>query len=365
MVVHDCQAGLGQGRYTIELVRRLSDRFAFHVFANRFDPGLPSEVRCHRVPAIRVTALTTVLSFLAAGERRVRRARCDLIHAQGLTCWSAEIVTAHICNQARLERSAPRGLRRRLFPSVIVPLERAFYRAQAKRHAIAISRVVGTELTRCYGWNRPMTVIPHGVDVDRFRPAKRAEEQQALRNRYKVSERDWVWLFVGEASKGVPALLEQLGAFPAARLLVISRSASEPMMSLARAMGVEGQVLWHGPEVEPELAYRAADLFAYPSDYDAFGMVVMEAMASGLPAIVSSHIGAAELIEDRVQGLLVDPKAKDSVRSALGWIRDHPRDAERMAGEGRRVAMASSWEACASRTAEVYDSLLGERMEGA
>ncbi|MCC6143507.1 MAG: glycosyltransferase family 4 protein, partial [Candidatus Hydrogenedentes bacterium] len=299
LVVHDCQVSYGQGRYVVELLRHLTGRYEFHVFANRFDPDLPPTTVLHPVRAWRSQSITSVLSFLLTSERQVRRSGCALIHAQGLTCWSADLITAHVCNAARYAHAPAASWRSRLFPALIIPLERAFYRARRRRHVIAISRVLAGELRQHYGWQKPLSIIPHGTDAERFRPAREAAERAQARARYGLTGAMWTWLFVGEASKGLSEVIDCLAGFPTARVLVISRSPREPFLARAAAAGRANRVLWHGLEREPEHAYRAADAFVFPSNYDAFGLVVTEAMASGLPVIVSRHIGAAELIENR------------------------------------------------------------------
>jgi UDP-glucose:(heptosyl)LPS alpha-1,3-glucosyltransferase len=360
-VVHDARIGVGQGRYVVELARALSDAYDLHVFANTFDADLPPNVECHPVAAWRRTALSTVLTFLPAAERAVRRAGCDVVHAQGLTCWNADVITAHICNQARQSHAPARGILRQIFPAVVVPLERAFYRARGKRHVIAISKIIGRELAEYYGWKRPLSVIPHGVDARRFRPAYDALEKEAERRGYGLKCRDWVWLFVGEATKGVGTVIRQLEAFPLARLLVVSRSPRAPYVELAHHLGVSERLIWHGPDGEPERAYRAADVFVYPSEYDAFGMVVTEAMASGLPVVTSREIGAAELIQEGRNGLLIDPADAEGLEAAMRFLATQPERATALGSMARQSAQANSWRSCADRTAEVYDRLLSRR----
>lgn len=359
--MHDCQSGFGQGRYVIELVRRLAARYRLSVFSNRFDPELPPGAAYHRIPALRTNALLSILSFLLASELRMRRARCDIIHAQGLTSWSADLITAHICNAARFADHSHLSIVRSLFPTIIIPLERAFYRSRRPKGAIVMSQALAGELASYYGWNRTVTIIPHGTDTALFRPCVDEEERLHVRSRYRLGPRDWVWLFLGEAAKGLEMVIRQLPHFPAARLLVVSRSNPEAFLTLASGIQAAERVVWYGPESQPELAYRAADVFVYPSGYDAFGMVVTEAMASGLPVIAGRRIGAAELIRDQSNGLLVDASDGDGVRVALRRIGSEPGFAGVLAAAGRATICGHSWDACATRTAEVYDSLARAR----
>lgn len=363
LVVHDFDPGLGQGRYCIELARRLAARHRVTIFANRF--AVPEERGWEyvRVPAVRTTALTTVFSFLAVAELRVSRRRFDVVHAQGLTCWGADVITAHVCNLARHRVAPPAGWRARLFATLVNPVEAAFFRQRRARHLIAISRQVAGEVRGCYRWTRPVSVIHHGVDTTRFRPAADVAERAACRARYGLPAEGWVWLFVGEAVKGLGAGLEQLPAFPGARLLAVTRSDPAPYLQRARALGVADRFHLGGPEDGGAFgqAYRAADVFVYPSAYDTFGMVVLEAMASGLPVVVGRDIGAAELIEDGENGFLIDPARPAQLGAVLERLAAQPDAAVQLGHRAHLLARTRSWDACAAATEEVY---LATRLRG-
>ena len=202
LVVHDFDLRVGHGRYAVELARRLAREHPVSVYANRF--GIAPEPNLHflRVNACRRTALASVFTFLVSAERAVRQHDYDIIHAQGLTCWSADVITAHICNAARYRSSPPSQWRGRVFPWLVLPLERRFYQQARARHLIAISRQVANEIALEYRWRRPTSVVYHGTDTGSFRAARSEEARHELRRYYGLEKSVWVWLFVGEAIKG-------------------------------------------------------------------------------------------------------------------------------------------------------------------
>lgn len=361
LVVHDFDPRFGQGRYAVELARRLAVQHDVHVYANRFAAPLSPNVTFQKVRAWRRTAVSTILTFLVKAEARLRRQDYDLIHAQGLTCWHADVITAHICNQARYQDGTPTGVRNRLFPALILPLERRFYQQQRARHLIAVSRKVAGEIAHHYGWRRPESVIYHGTDSSTFHPATNADERRRARARYQLEPAAWVWLFTGEAVKGLRLVIEQLAHFPEATLLVISRSQLEPYRTLATALGVGPRVRFHGVEEETAVACQAADVFVYPSSYDAFGLVVAEAMATKLPVVVGKDIGAAEWIEPGRNGLVCDPRTTATLRQQLEWLRAHPERAQSLGEVGRETVMKHSWDACAEATLAVYEQVRTEK----
>ncbi len=357
LVVHDFDPKVGHGRYCFELARRLTPRHTVTIYANRFAVDPQAGWRYVRVPAWRRVSLASVFSFLVASERLVRSGRHDVVHAQGLTCWRTDVITAHVCNMARYRIAPPASLRARFFPALVNPIEAAFYRQPGARHLIAISQRVADEIRDCYGWRRPMTVIHHGVDTALFRPPIDDAERRACRERYGLPDGVWTWLFVGEAVKGLREVIAQLRDFPEARLLAISRSDRELYEALAAELGIADRLLFRGPEPEIWHAYRAADVFVYPSTYDTFGMVVSEAMATGLPVVIGKDIGAAELIREGENGFLIRPSDRDSLRGVLERLRSDAPLAERVSGAGWATARTQSWDACALATEAVYTTV--------
>lgn len=357
-VIHDLDRNLGQGRYALELLARLHPRYEFHVFANRFAEPPPGDARPHRVAAWRRNAVTTIWSFIGPAERAVRAGRFDLVHSQGLTCWGCDLITGHMCNAAKYARLRPPRLRQRLFPRLVIPLERAFFRQRRARHLIAISAVFAREIREWYGWNRGLTVIHHGTDVARFRPPAGAEEKAACRRVFGLEAGRWNWLFMGEALKGLREAVAQLPHFPPAHLLVVSRSDLTPYREQAARLGVAGRITFFGPHDRPEEAFRAADVFVYPSGHDPFGLVVTEAMATGLPVVAGRDTGAAELIVEGRNGLLCQPEDAAGLRASLERLAASLAEAARLGDAARTTLEAHTWDHCAAATAAVYDQVL-------
>jgi len=360
-VVHDFDPGFGQGCYVVELARRFASRHDVHVLARRFAAPWEPNVTRLRIPAARRSALLTIHTFIRPAETRLRARHFDIIHAQGVTCWRANVITAHICNAARPPgESGAIPLKRRLFRALTSRLERRFYRANPQARLIGVSGVVADEIQRHYQTPARPAIIHHGVDTDHFHPPCGPVEKAMTRARYGVPEQGWLWLFAGEAVKGLATVLRQLPAFPAAHLLVISRSDLRPFRQLAVQLGVVARACFHGPETDLRPAYQAADVFVYPSSYDAFGLVVAEAMASGLPVIAGRTIGAAEWIDHGGNGLLCDAASDDSVRAQLARLATEPPLARALGEAARHTTQAHSWDACARATLAVYESALAQ-----
>lgn len=361
LAVHDFDPGFGQGRYAVELARRLARRHEVWIYANRFGVKPEPNWTYQKVPACRSTALSTVFTYLASVEKLLHSHRHDIIHAQGLTCWSADVITAHICNASRRREAPGTHFRSRLFPLLIVPWERQFYRRNQTSRVIAISRRVQREIAEHYQRTEPIDVIHHGTDTEHFRPARDPAERAQCRVHFSIATNEWAWLFIGEGAKGLRQTIEALPKFPDATLLVITRSPLAEYQAAASRLGVNDRIRWRGPENDPSLAYRAADVFVYPSEYDAFGLVVAEAMASELPVIVGSEIGAAEWIVPGQNGLLCDPHRIESLVESLRQLKADAALARKMGREARLTVCGHSWDQCAQSTEALYERVLRER----
>jgi glycosyltransferase involved in cell wall biosynthesis len=126
-----------------------------------------------------------------------------------------------------------------------------------------------------------------------------------------------------------------------ARLLLVGDGPDRKRLeSLARGPEVGFTGFLHGTELAR--AYASADLFAFPSTTDTFGNAVLEAHASGLPAVVTTRGGPAEIVRRRDSGLVTDPN-RSSFAAALAALCDEPGLRARLAGEALTTAREASW----------------------
>lgn len=365
-VVHDYNRVLGHSRYVAELAERFADAHDVHVFANRFD-RLPPSIVGHRVPALRVSALATIFSFVIPASVMVGR-RFDIVHAQGLTIFSPDIVTAHISNARWLEgrrRLDGEALswRERLFGTLVIPAERRSLR-DPRATAIAISSALRDDLAAGYGRSAETAVIPHGVDQRQFHPGVRASFRVSTRRGHAIDENTTLFLFVGDFRKGMETAIRALAAVPGAHLLGISRTSLEPYRVIATECGVGERVTLLPATKAIERYYGAADVLVLPTPYDAFGMVITEAMACGIPVITTPLAGAAELLTDGVHGLLV--QSPTDIAGFAGAMKQLSGDAgarERMGQAAAALMREHTWDRVADRTLAVYYEHVARRRE--
>lgn len=363
-VVHDYNRTLGHSRYVVELAERFAAQHEVHVFANRFE-DLPERITGHRVPALRASALLSIFSFIVPATLMVGH-DFDIVHAQGLTMRGADVITAHICNARWLEgRRLLEGgqvpWRERVFGALVIPAERwAFRGPQAT--VIAISEALRADLARLYGVRGDTVVVPHGVDARQFNPGVRARYRRAVREELGMLPGQIVFLYVGDLRKGFAPAIRALAGVAGARLVGVSRTDPQEFIALAAASGVADRVTVRPATNQIEQYYAAADALVLPTPYDAFGMVITEAMACALPVITTPLAGASELMTPGVEGLLVEsPTDVEALAEAMRALTGSQEHRERMGSAAAALMTAHTWDRVAARTLEVYHQHLARR----
>jgi glycosyltransferase involved in cell wall biosynthesis len=367
LIVHDYNRVGGHSRYVVELASRFAAEHEVHVFANTFGEPLPPGARAHRVASLRATALTTVLTF--AARRPGRDVSLDIVHAQGFCGARADVVTAHICNErwaeSRRDATGHLGWRDRLFASAVVPLERRAL-TMAGTEVIAVSHNVAADLATYYRRRGGVHVIPHGVDTAQFNPSRTADLRKDARHALGFGPEDCVLLFVGDLRKGADLVIETARDVPGTKVLLVSRSDPRSYLALAARHGLADRIVCAGPTAAIERAYAAADVFVFPTRYDAFGMVVTEAMACGLPVVASRRAGAAEIITDGIDGtLLPDPVDRTPWTQAIAALACDPGSRTRLGRAAAQTASRFTWDQVARQTLAVYEQVLRSRASGA
>ena len=180
-----------------------------------------------------------------------------------------------------------------------------------------------------------ISVVPYGVDLQRFRPGgpKRSDGRLHL-------------LFVGRINqrKGIKYLLQALRHFSPGevRLTVCGRVVDD--LELFREFRDQVEVRPSVTEGELVSAYQQADLFVFPSVAEGFGQVLLEAMASGLPILSTTHTAAPDLIEDGREGFIVPPRRPDLLTQHIAWALVHRAELAEMGVAARSRAEFFTWQ---------------------
>jgi UDP-glucose:(heptosyl)LPS alpha-1,3-glucosyltransferase len=303
-----------------------------------------------------------------AATRRIRGRSFDIVHNQGgCALRGQDVITAHSCHRAWWQMKFRQGEAARavLNPRhhVVLHVERANYRPGAFRRVIAVSAGVGRELGEHYGVPPELvTVIPNGVDSDRFQPADAAARRQAVRQRHGFADSDVVLLFVGKEfrRKGLGALVESLPHIPEhVKVLVVGGDDQAPFDALARRLGVRDRVAFAGHTTATEDYFQAGDVFMLPTLYEAFALVTLEAAAAGLPLVTTEVNGTEDFVVSGQNGFFIG-RTPQSIAAALKPLIESPDLRRRLGEEARRRVRGYTWESVAARTLEVYERVAAE-----
>jgi len=360
----------GGERFVYELTERLArdGRYEIHVFANRWVSG-PGPVVFHRIPRVPFPRFPRQAVFARLAGREVEKGKFDLVHAHD-RIFRADVFTMHSIPHETWVRDV-RKRRPTLFDRVTAWVERRLMEEGGCSRHLPVSSIAGDAYREKYRMDPSrMRVLHPGVDLARFSSPDRDACRREVRARYGIGPSEIVVLFVGMnfEVKGLDAILravaraKELRPDAALRLLVVGRGNEGKYRAIASSLGIADSVVFAGPHAEGvEAFYLASDLFMMLSAFDTFGMVVLEAMASRLPVIVSANVGAKDLVEEGVSGfILPDRKDAEAAAGKIVLLID-PRRSKAMGEAGFRTASIRSWERLAGEVMEVYGEAIAEK----
>ena len=217
-------------------------------------------------------------------------------------------------------------------------------------------------------WNK-MDVVPNGVDAAKFiLPEFTAIEKAEFRARYAAPEEKIIF-FVGRMvrEKGVQVLIEALPkvrwGYHDAKLLICGGGHREHLVHLAAAAGMERHVYFAGfvPDDDLMKIYSIIDIACFPSLYEPFGIVALEAMAAKVPVVVSDAGGLPEVVENNVTGITTYAGNANSLADGLLKLLHEPETAERLVDAAyERVLTTFNWDTIAAQTIAIYDRVWTE-----
>jgi UDP-glucose:(heptosyl)LPS alpha-1,3-glucosyltransferase len=327
----------GAERYTVDLAYALvKRRVEVSVVASAFGPSVSG--RPVHLAVRSATRLGRYLKFLDALDDHLCGERYDIVHAMlpvrrcdvyhphaGLAADS--IVTGHekydglrrslagLANHVNRKRQRFATVEGRLLEAPDPPI------------VLCLSEYVKRTVRKHYQLpERKLAALFNAVDLEKFDPALRPAAGQELRWRLGIAEdriialiiaQDYLRKGLAEAILGLPQDDARLV------LLIVGKQKTRAYKQLAREHGVAERVIFAGPTSDPYSFYRAADFFVLPTRHDPCSLVVLEALAMGVPVISTVFNGACEIMTDGLHGFVLnDPRNVSALRERYRQMLD-------------------------------------------
>ena len=215
-----------------------------------------------------------------------------------------------------------------------------------------------------------INVVPNAIDPKRLAVSQPGAVRCAFRNRLGLEPGDLAGLFVGHnfALKGLRPLLLALGTRRERNrtgrpihLVVCGNGQPGPFRRLASRLGLNGTIHFLGFYPDVEACYWSTDFFVQPTYYDPCSLVVLEALACGLPVITTAQNGASELMTDGDEGyVLTAPNAREELITALDHMADD-NTRQAMSARAFRLGQLQTFDIHVARLVAVFEDVAAAR----
>ena len=358
----------GAEQFVVELTNRLAYQtdFDFHVLANRWQTS-SSTTKFHKIPIISFPKFLTTLSFAYFVQRQINRNNFSLVHSHE-RIFAADIFTLHgiphrywIHNVRRKQMS--------LYDLSTAWVEKELvYNGNCKKF-IAVSSLTKDIFLQEYKINPDkVAVINPGVDLNDYAQQNKDSVRNTIRRELRINIADTVILFVSMnfEIKGLDEILFSLAKLKAQnhkfKLIVAGKGNIKKYTKMAQEAQIISDVIFTGPVNKEKVIsmYLASDLYIMLSKFDTFGNVVLEAMAAGLPIIISNNVGAKDLVQENKNGFIVSNTSDtDYIAAKIALLLDE-NIRKQMAEAAFQTAKQNTWDDVTKKYSAIYENILAE-----
>jgi len=315
-----CHKRAGVERIMLECANFLAVRghevtvYAAEIEYDSLDPRIRAELL--PMPDKRFSAPLGL--FARAVDKKIRQEHFDAHCTFGVVCSDGGIEWVQSVHKAWLEVSqSTRDLGGRLkqlcnpIHPLLLKQEHHRFAGKNYRRLIALTPRVKDDLERLYGVpSADIEVLPNGFSAGEFNVSTVSQYRERCRRELGYKASDKVIIFVANEleRKGFFSLTRAVAMLqnPDLKLLIVGNVDAQKQMNYLADLGLHNATKFVGQSAQVQKYYAAADLFALPTKYEAWGMVIVEAMACGLPAITSRLAGASVAVTEGVNGFLLD-----------------------------------------------------------
>jgi len=359
IVIRTCKT-TGSSRYVVETSKHIAENNELHIFTNNWDP-LDHRIIIHKIPTFTSNFYVWEAFFMTISTLVTKFYKFDVTLAQPTRYFSPDVAEMQFVyrnwNDYRDKNHIPVPNGDRFLPFI------EKYNIKRAKQVIAISESIKNEVLHYYHLpEERVNVIYNGVNTTDFTPENRSKYFNEIRDRHNISKEEIVLVFAGNpfVRKGLKYTIESLPHLKTKnyKLLIIGGDDpnKQPYVEIIHDLGLDDKVIWLGITPEIKKYFAASDIFVLPTRYEPFGIVIAEAMASGLPVVTSKLAGAAELINDGNDGLhIIDPTDSVEIAEKLNYLIQSDNVRKEMGRKARKKAENYSWENAAKQMLDVFE----------
>jgi UDP-glucose:(heptosyl)LPS alpha-1,3-glucosyltransferase len=359
----------GAEQFASELTSRLSGQYGynFDVFANRWLSDRAG-INFHHIPIVSFPKFLTTISFAYFTRRQLSANRFSLVHSHE-RIFAADIYTLHgVPHQFWIH--CVRKKKMSLYDLATSWVEKKLVTQGNCQKFIAVSNLTRDIFLHEYNIDpQRVTVIHPGVDLNDYAINDKRSIRADVRNEYGFISAEPIILFASMnfEIKGLDAIMLSLARLKSKKhsfkLFVAGKGNIRKYTQIAHEANIADDVIFTGMLSKEKLIrlYLAGDMYIMLSKFDTFGMVVLEAMAAGLPVIISSNVGAKDIVQEGENGFIInDTSDADYIASKIGLLLDE-NIRSLMAQRALDTAAQNTWAQVAAKYSEVYSSVLTAR----
>ncbi len=378
VAIHDLHPWGGQDKSNLEILYYLNQSLPVEIHAYQFiDTRKWPNAHFVKYTGLRRPLFIKALSYGLRTFLRFKKKKNVFIQSTGTATWNPDVFQIQFLhkswqdlqNNYDLEDDANflKTIYHQFLQTFNIWFESRIYKKNKKY--IAVSHSIKKELIEFFKIpEKNICTIYHGVDTDFFCSPTSPEAQATrlkIRTELRIPDDAFVLLHTGALNqrKGVPLALETLGylkaqGFENIHYVAVGAGDISHLKKIAEEEKISDYVhfVQHSKSIRDY--YWASDLFFFPTVYEPFGLVILEAMACGLTCVTSPSAGAAELIEHQKNGILLenilDP---ETMAQQLGELLKNKATLQILSQQAIRTAKDHQWPQVASEYLQFYQSL--------
>jgi len=334
-----------------------------HILTSR-DEGLPKESKeegffVHRIfyPKIRILG---VILFWIKSLLYLKKINPEIIHSQGIQmavpCFLAKkfLKKSYVVYCQGFDIYLPWKFKRLISNSIL----------KNAKVVIALTENMRSKVQEIY--NREVFIIPNGIEPKRFGNLSK----EAMRNKLGTKKEEKNILFVGtlKSVKGVKYLIEAVGIVkekvPEIKLLLVGDGGERKNLEkLVEELNLENYVTFIGkiPNEEVPKYMMISDVFVLPSLSEGLPITILEAMASGLPIVATKVGGLPEIVRERENGFLVEPKNSKEIAEKVLYLLSNDKIRNSISLNNKEKAKNYSWDSIVDKLTKVYSLCKNKR----